>query len=257
LSSAPTIADLSDRYANFMINPATRGPGVCSVCRTFCREEFDTCWTCGHEPQNLDVVVPITYSVNLGPMHHRLRGYKDGWAGNQSDRLRDELTSELAAVLWRFLDLHEQCVATATGTKGFDAVTNVPSSTEERDKSRWRLRWMLETGCRRTADRYERLLRPTPIAAEGKVYDPGRYEPIASATGKDVLLIDDTWTQGSSAQSAAYALKDAGAACVALVVLGRHVDPAWEPEYGSGETCADRLKDAPPWNWDVCAVENF
>jgi orotate phosphoribosyltransferase len=42
----------------------------------------------------------------------------------------------------------------------------------------------------------------------------------------DVLLIDDTWVSGASAQSAAAALKAGGARRVALVVLGRHVDPA-------------------------------
>jgi hypothetical protein len=42
----------------------------------------------------------------------------------------------------------------------------------------------------------------------------------------DVLLVDDTWVSGASAQSAAVALKAAGARRVALVVLGRHVDPA-------------------------------
>jgi orotate phosphoribosyltransferase len=41
-----------------------------------------------------------------------------------------------------------------------------------------------------------------------------------------VLLVDDTWVSGGSGQSAAAALKTAGARRVALVVLGRHVDPA-------------------------------
>ena len=41
-----------------------------------------------------------------------------------------------------------------------------------------------------------------------------------------MLLVDDTWVSGASAQSAAAALKAAGARRVALVVIGRHVDPA-------------------------------
>jgi orotate phosphoribosyltransferase len=47
-----------------------------------------------------------------------------------------------------------------------------------------------------------------------------------AVAGAGVLLIDDTWVSGASAQSAAAALKAAGARRVALVVLGRHVDPA-------------------------------
>lgn len=44
--------------------------------------------------------------------------------------------------------------------------------------------------------------------------------------GADVLVVDDTWVSGGSAQSAAAALKLAGARHVAIVVLGRHVNPA-------------------------------
>jgi adenine/guanine phosphoribosyltransferase-like PRPP-binding protein len=40
------------------------------------------------------------------------------------------------------------------------------------------------------------------------------------------LLLDDTWTSGGTAQSAAVALKQAGARSVAVVVLGRHLPPA-------------------------------
>lgn len=46
------------------------------------------------------------------------------------------------------------------------------------------------------------------------------------AAGADVLVVDDTWVSGGSAQSAAAALKLAGARRVAIVVLGRHVNPA-------------------------------
>ena len=44
--------------------------------------------------------------------------------------------------------------------------------------------------------------------------------------GESVLVVDDTWVSGGSAQSVAVALKMAGAARVVVVVLGRHVDPA-------------------------------
>jgi hypothetical protein len=47
-----------------------------------------------------------------------------------------------------------------------------------------------------------------------------------SAAGADVLVVDDTWVSGGSAQSASAALKLAGARRVAIVVLGRHINPA-------------------------------
>jgi orotate phosphoribosyltransferase len=48
-------------------------------------------------------------------------------------------------------------------------------------------------------------------------------DPVA---GGDVLVVDDTWVSGGSAQSTAAALKLAGARRVAVVALGRHVNPA-------------------------------
>ena len=46
-------------------------------------------------------------------------------------------------------------------------------------------------------------------------------------TGQAVLLIDDTWTTGASAQGAAAALKAAGVRPVAAVVIGRHLNGEW------------------------------
>ena len=56
--------------------------------------------------------------------------------------------------------------------------------------------------------------------------DPGRFRATQPLPGAAVLLLDDTWTTGSTAQSAAVALHAAGARHVAVVVLGRHLNPA-------------------------------
>jgi hypothetical protein len=48
----------------------------------------------------------------------------------------------------------------------------------------------------------------------------------SQVTGADVLVVDDTWVSGGSAQSVAVALKRSGARRVAIVVLGRHLNPA-------------------------------
>jgi orotate phosphoribosyltransferase len=58
--------------------------------------------------------------------------------------------------------------------------------------------------------------------------------------GADLLVVDDTWVSGGSAQSVAAALKLAGARRVAVVVLGRHVNPA------NPRAAAVRQKISPP-----------
>jgi hypothetical protein len=68
-------------------------------------------------------------------------------------------------------------------------------------------------------------------------------DPVA---GADVLVVDDTWVSGGSAQSAAAALKLAGARRVAVVVLGRHVNPA-DPRSASLAAAARNSPRAVPW----------
>jgi hypothetical protein len=67
------------------------------------------------------------------------------------------------------------------------------------------------------------LLARPGADAWGRVLDPGRFCAPGSVTGQAVLLLDDTWTSGGTAQSAAVALKRAGARSVAVVVAGRHL----------------------------------
>jgi orotate phosphoribosyltransferase len=66
-------------------------------------------------------------------------------------------------------------------------------------------------------------VRPAEIHTRG--VNPGWVRVRTPVTGADVLVVDDTWVSGGSAQSAAAALKAAGARRVAIVVLGRHVNP--------------------------------
>jgi adenine/guanine phosphoribosyltransferase-like PRPP-binding protein len=88
-------------------------------------------------------------------------------------------------------------------------------------------------------------------SVEGRAVLVSRYGAAQTMTGHPaVLLVDDTWTTGGRAQSAAIALHDAGAARVAVVVLGRHFDR----DFGSGETYYKQAK-ARQFTWDTCCLE--
>ena len=67
------------------------------------------------------------------------------------------------------------------------------------------------------------VIRP---GEQGRDPNPDRFAAERTGPGASVLLLDDSWVSGASAQSAVAALKRAGARHVAVVVLGRHVDPA-------------------------------
>lgn len=239
-----TVEEVSGPYAHVMLNPAPRGPTVCRVCWTFIDAGWRTCYRCGHQPENTAVVVPITYSIGGGQMHVALREYKEG-----SGRRRHIFARDILAIVWRFLRDHEHHVAAAAGVAAFDVVTTVPSKTTDRDAERAILREMIGDHCNVTRDRYRRALRPTDAASGERAYEPERYAATMPLDGKSVLLIDDTWTTGASAQAAAHALRLAGASAVGVVVVGRHVNTGYS-DHGA------RIEQLPrPFDFGRCAVE--
>lgn len=126
----PRVVELSDPYGNFLLPPsAPEIAEVCSVCLTFTQTGFDICYACAHHERGADAVLPISYSPHRGQLHTALRGYKQGRPNSRRFPL------ELAAILWRFLERHERCLAKRVGVEHFDVVTTVPSSDPERDRT--------------------------------------------------------------------------------------------------------------------------
>jgi|SRR5581483_2706160 len=233
----PSVRELSTPYENFMLGPLP-GPGVCELCFNL-TDGYDRCYACSKNQLWLDAFVPISYSVGYEQLHHVLRNYKrlDGEIGRR-------LCLDVAAVLWRFLDRHETCVAHKLRTQALDLVTTVPSNGPGMD----RLRWIVSTLVRPTAARHLSLLKRRSDSISAHQFDPVKFEATASLHGTSILLIDDTWTTGASAQSAAAALKRAGAKGVAAVTVGRHLNRGWHEN--------DRRLRAlvRPYRWDRCAL---
>jgi hypothetical protein len=157
---------------------------------------------------------------------------------------------ELAAVLWRFLREHEGCLARNARVDGFDIATTVPSSDPARDAEH-PLRRIVGSDVGATRDRYEPLLARSGTPVADRTVDPGKYNPTRDLDGGSVLLIDDTWTTGSNAQSAVAALKTAGASRVAVIVIGRHIHEDYKQN-------AARLKELPrTFDWSTCALHDL
>jgi predicted amidophosphoribosyltransferase len=236
----PTVGELSALYENVLLGPR-RGPDVCGTCFNF-TAGYDRCWACAHGQPRLDAVAPISYSVAREQLHHALASYKR-LDGDVARRLR----AILAAILWRFLTDHEVCVAKAADTNGFDLVTTVPSGDPQRDQTH-PLRTIVGELVNPTRDRHRRLLRRTDAQPGPRAFSTTKFEATTDLSHKSVLLIDDTWTTGASAQSAAAALKQAGAERVAAVVIGRHLNREWHEN-------DRRLRGiARPFDWQTCAL---
>jgi predicted amidophosphoribosyltransferase len=236
----PRVADLTDLYGNFLLGPRP-GPGVCESCLDLTNGRR-RCLRCERAPEWLDAVAPVSYSIAHEQLHHALAGYK-----RPPSVVARRFEVELAAVLWRFLALHERCIARAARTEAFGLVTTVPSSTLERDRTHPLHRIVGELAGP-TRSRYERVLGRSKTVVKPRTYSPLKFEATRALTGEAVLLIDDTWTTGANARSAAATLKQAGAATVAAVAIGRHL----HRDYQDNDR---RLRALPsPFDWENCAL---
>jgi hypothetical protein len=233
-----SVGELSAPYANFMFSPR-HGPGVCARCFNLI-DGYDLCYACAQHEAVLDAMAPISYSVGNEQLHHALASYKR-LTGDAATRLG----VQLAAVLWRYLYVHERCIARAAGTEGFAMVTTVPSGETARDETH-PLRRIVGELVGATRHRHEQLVRRSDAAVAPRTFDAGKYVATRRLAGEAVLLIDDTWTTGASAQSAAATLKAAGAGRVAAVVIGRHVSRHWH----TNDARLRRLG----FEWEHCAL---
>jgi hypothetical protein len=193
---------------------------ACRTCRGPVRAGFARCYQCDlarREAGSLlaDAVAPIGYAIKGGPLAGDLWRYKSGrdGAAAASERLRDMLAA--------FLRDHGRCVWRAAGMTGGPAAAAVVPSGQGRPGPH-PLAGIVRS-C--VALPMVRLSAGPAGAARGREVTIGWLRASGPVAGADVLLADDTWVSGGSAQSAAAALKLAGAARVAIVVLGRHLDP--------------------------------
>jgi hypothetical protein len=165
-----------------------------------------------------DAVAPIGYAVRGEPLADDLRRYKSERAAAAEVAAA---AARLREMLAAFLTDRGRSVWAAAGMgAGPSAVAVVPSG-QGRPGAHPLVG--LVRSC--VALPLVRLsIAPREIHTRG--VNPGWVRVDDPVGGADILVVDDTWVSGGSAQSTAAALKLAGARRVAVVVLGRHVNPA-------------------------------
>jgi hypothetical protein len=158
-------------------------------------------------------VVPITLFTPGSSLHRALVGYKSG-----RDRAeRSILSRDLAELVSLFLSRHSKCVARIAGG-GWDRIDVVPS-TRRGAQPHPLLRALAYSPL--LARRQVGLLRRGDAQIDHLRPDQSAFE--ASPAASRVLLLDDVFTTGATAFSAAFALQAAGVDVVAIVPVGRLV----------------------------------
>lgn len=199
------------------------GPGVCASCRGPARRGFTRCYHCMMHAEVApgllaDVVAPVACAPKGSRLATDLWLYKSGRPG------AGEAGAALLAMLLVFLHDEGPRIWRRAGAAAPDCACVVPSG---RGRPGPHPLQALARGC--LALPWAALAARPGSDPWARLLDPGRFRVPCPVTGAAVLLLDDTWTSGGTAQSAAVALKRAGARSVALVVLGRHLQaaPAW------------------------------
>jgi hypothetical protein len=248
----PTVRELSAPYANHLLPVLPAGPGVCSICHTSVVWDWERCYKCNEAirslPTTADAVSFVALAVKGEQLARELWVYK-----GERIEARQRPQFGLSAVLWSWLVNHEDCLVAGVGVGSFDVVTTIPSTIGRLNHP---LEGMIGEIVRPTAERYRALLRHRPDDAGDRHFGVDRFEAIEVEDGASILLIDDTWTSGSRTQSAAAALKVAGAGPVGVLAIGRHFnrDPG---ETAYKDACATYYKRAKAmgWSWTSCCLE--
>lgn len=194
------------------------GPGICRVCCTGVSADFAVCLPCLALAEALgEPLAPIT-AVSLttadSPLYRWLREYK--WGGHGST----EANLGLAALLTLFLRSHLACAAGGSP----DAVVVVPSLSGRRPPPHplLRLLWSID-GLPPILD----CLAPGEAPLDHGSASRGAVECSRYLKGMHVLVFDDTCTSGARIQSAAFAVRAAGASVVQALVIGRFLRKGW------------------------------
>lgn len=228
----PPPEDTDDRYRRIVeavgggyLRNTIRERGVtCMVCTapvepqyTHCRRCYQDMLTARDRKQDLArLVLPLVYGVKGSQSGYLMYQYKGTRATLQQ---RSRLTLLLALALTG----HRRCIETQVGY-GISAWTTIPSTQGRpgdhpiRDIARQAQPAGIEVALAH---------RCPPII--DRSYQPERWQVPSSevVAGRHVLVIDDTWTSGGRAQSAASALATAGAAAVSIIVLARWLEPSY------------------------------
>jgi hypothetical protein len=199
--------------------------GVCRMCTGPAEESL--CGKCRKWQRMFgdslaDLVVPLAYAKsNMRPPHqsqHHMRQYK---ATPPAAKCANDLRLMMVAAVW----LHRTCIG------DWHVVTFVPSATKPD------ARHPLVPIARRVHQVHPDALKLRLHIGSGFDAEPD-HEPqedrflVASedrptVIGKHVLIIEDTWVVGGKSQSAAIALKQAGAARVTILCVARWLRDDW------------------------------
>lgn len=236
------------RAGGYLRNPLREARVTCTVCTTPC-VGFETCHPClqhRREPGlRGDRVGVLTYAVQAEQSGYVMRGYK------ALPQPVSEHRDIVALLCLLGLTQHGSCPERLAGlaVSHWATVPSLPAKPGEHP-----LRRLVA----QAAPGQELTLTARPTQAP-RAFSPAHFSSPPLTSPSHVLVIDDTWASGGHAQSAAAAVRAAGACQVSILVVARWIDPAWSiQQYGTNggflrQRCASAFDPMLcPWTGGAC-----
>jgi len=227
-----------------------RGVDFCRVCTTPVIPPYAYCKACNDINHSAslksmplaDMVLPLVYIDDEPQSKLLMHGYKGDQVGPEPQW---ELLLSVALMADLGLLIHRNCIESTLSP--LTALSFVPSTRGRLDQPIKRIANLMskESGLPVIEAKY---IGPQPST---RGYSPTHYEILPGAVDPThVLLIDDTWTTGGSAQSVATLLKLSGSQVVTVLVIGRWLRSSWPP---SADFILNQMKQKPYTPFD-CPV---
>jgi hypothetical protein len=237
------VRDALLRAAGGYLRNVIRQPKItCRVCAAPVNG-FDRCWRCEQARRIggvADVVAPLTYAIAGTPSAALLRDYKN----HPARSVRERHSGVIKDLVWLGITRHERCIGCTAGLAVSSRLV-IPSLTSRPGRHP-----LAEIAHPINAASDAVALMPGPDArCDRAINDKFVLQPAARLDGRHMLILDDVWTTGSTAQSAALAVRRAGAAAVSIMAVGRWLNP---DRPGTADFIATRLHRE--YDADICPV---
>lgn len=188
--------------------------GVCPVCHGDAKS-WPRCWSCANNIKILGLAdrVPEVYPLGLGIKSQALAVALWNYKRGDTVAQRTSATRDLQALI-------DERLPHLLGHVKFDLVCHVPG----RRSGGHSVRELFAGTAWGAAQDFADILIVQERELDTHKPDANRFGVRCPLHGQRVLLLDDTFTTGSTTFAAASALLQAGAAAVSIVVVGRHAD---------------------------------
>ncbi|MFL0412070.1 phosphoribosyltransferase [Microbacterium paludicola] len=195
----------------------------------------------GTPEQEADRVVPLTYAVAGAQSGRNFYNYKDVTV---NERTRENAFAQIVPFMWAFTVDHADCLDRAA-TRPVDAVCIVPSGRGREGAH------PLERIARHAPPRWTRT-DATRIAAPRSRFDPASigFAQDQDLDGAHLVVIDDTWVKGASAETVGMAARRRGAAEITILAVARWL----EPRFGNTREIHAAVRANGHWTRERCPV---